>query len=50
MYYGPTILLNCGFGDASNLTITIIDTIPLAGANMVAGIVAIFYIDKWGRR
>lgn len=50
MYYGPTILEKAGFGNDENPNITIIDSLPLAATNALGTLVAIFYIDKLGRR
>jgi hypothetical protein len=50
MYYGPTLLDKAGFGDPSNPNATLVDSLPLAGMNALGTVVAIFYIDKIGRR
>lgn len=50
MYYGPTILQYAGFGDKDDPNSLLIDSLPLAGMNALGTLVAVFYIDKLGRR
>jgi sugar porter (SP) family MFS transporter len=50
MYYGPEIMKNAGFGDDSHKTQTLISSLPLAGVNTIGGIIALFFIDRLGRR
>lgn len=50
MYYGPTLLSKAGFGDPDNINSTLIDALPLAATNALGSVVAIFIIDRLGRR
>ena len=53
MYYGPIIIKETGlklsfFKDQNQMAVAL--NIPLAFFNFIGGVVAIFYIDKLGRR
>lgn len=50
MYYGPTLLQKAGFGNNGGENEALIAAIPLAFMNALGTLVAIFYIDKLGRR
>lgn len=50
MYFGPDILQKSGFGDPSDPSSLLVASLPLAGMNALGTLVAIFYIDKLGRR
>ena len=50
MYYGPTLLEKAGFGSETNPNETLIVALPLAAMNAAGTVVAVFYIDKLGRR
>ncbi len=50
MYYGPQILLKAGFGNKEDPSSVLVDSLPLAGMNALGTLIAIFYIDKLGRR
>lgn len=49
MYYGPILLGKAGFG-GNMMNETLIDALPLAFVNSAGTLVAVFYIDKLGRR
>jgi hypothetical protein len=49
MYYGPRVLEMIGFTNGGPQA-AIWGTIPLATLNMLGTVVAVFYIDKVGRR
>jgi hypothetical protein len=50
MYFGPQILKKAGFGGDGDDSAILVDSLPLAGINALGTLVAIFYIDKLGRR
>ncbi|CDW81272.1 inositol transporter 1-like [Stylonychia lemnae] len=50
MYFGPDILQKSGFGDESDPSSLLVASLPLAGMNALGTLIAIFYIDKLGRR
>lgn len=50
MYYGPEIMKVAGFGDDKHKAQTLISALPLAFVNALGGIIALFFIDKMGRR
>lgn len=50
MYYGPEIMKTAGFGNDQHKEQTLISSLPLAGVNAVGGIIALFFIDRLGRR
>ncbi len=50
MYFGPEILKKAGFGNDSDKNSLLIQSLPLALTNALGTVVAIFYIDKAGRR
>ena len=50
MYYGPEIMKMAGFGDDKHKEAALISSLPLAGVNAVGGIIACFFIDRFGRR
>lgn len=52
MYFGPNLLQKAGFGsdDPNAKNAIIIESLPLAATNAFGSVIAIFYIDKLGRR
>lgn len=50
MYYGPEIMKMAGFGDQTNKRYSLISSIPLTLINMIGTLIALFTIDKYGRR
>ncbi len=50
MYFGPEILRKAGFGNDKDKNSLLIQSLPLALTNALGTVVAIFYIDKAGRR
>mmetsp|Transcript_18667 Transcript_18667/g.20837 ORF Transcript_18667/g.20837 Transcript_18667/m.20837 type:complete len:215 (+) Transcript_18667:723-1367(+) len=50
MYYGPKIMEAAGFGDEKHRTHSLISSLPLAFVNALGGIIALFFIDRLGRR
>ncbi len=53
MYYGPSLLAKAGFGNSkagADEREKLIYSLPLAGMNALGTLVAVFYIDKIGRR
>lgn len=50
MYYGPTLLQKAGFGNKGSTNEALIDAIPLAFVNALGTLIAVFYVDKLGRR
>ena len=50
MYFGPDILQKSGFGDKDDPSSLLVASLPLAGMNALGTLIAIFYIDKLGRR
>ena len=49
MYFGPDILKKAGFGGTDKSSL-LVSSLPLALTNALGTVVAIFYIDKLGRR
>lgn len=49
MYFGPDILQKAGFGSSEKSSL-LVQSLPLALTNALGTVVAIFYIDKLGRR
>jgi SP family galactose:H+ symporter-like MFS transporter len=52
MYYGPDIIKSTGISvdGIDEKTLSIILNIPLAGVNAIGSMIAVFVIDKMGRR
>lgn len=50
MYYGPEIMKQAGFGNDDDPAESLISSLPLAGINMIGGIIALGFIDRCGRR
>jgi SP family myo-inositol transporter-like MFS transporter 13 len=50
MYYGPKLLQTFGFGNGEGLNEALIDALPLAFINAAGTLVAIFFVDRLGRR
>jgi hypothetical protein len=50
MYYGPEILRTAGFfPDEGEEKQALISALPLTGMNALGTIIALFFIDKFGR-
>ena len=51
MYYGPEIMRQAGFGSKKgNERMALISSLPLTGMNAFGCIIALFFIDRFGRR
>ena len=50
MYYGPEIMKTAGFGNDSDKAQSLISSLPLAAINAIGSIIALFFIDRLGRR